>query len=214
MLQEQNLLMVKAFPDLFITAMFDPTIDNEGGGSLEKEDGIVEILEAYNKHFNQKYTIPTYDKFRKEVSLRLLSQYGLVNEMSKEMLNAIDGEEFGPALDILMDKHICNYTARLLRSITGLDNRTISNMKKGENLTKSNVISACLGIHIPFRVSNHMLSLADLTLNMTSKGQVGDDNETYDMLLHLKWTTDYDDIYEELKVQSKDYLIHQPPVKK
>lgn len=64
-------LMVKAFPDLFITAMFDPTIDNEGGGSLEKEDGIVEILEAYNKHFNQKYTIPTYDKFRKEVSLRL-----------------------------------------------------------------------------------------------------------------------------------------------
>ena len=80
--------------------------------------------------------------------------------------------------------------------------------------TKSNVISACLGIHIPFRVSNHMLSLADLTLNMTSKGQVGDDNETYDMLLHLKWTTDYDDIYEELKVQSKDYLIHQPPVKK
>ncbi len=144
----------------------------------------------------------------------LLSQYGLVNEMSKEMLNAIDGEEFGPALDILMDKHICNYTARLLRSITGLDNRTISNMKKGENLTKSNVISACLGIHIPFRVSNHMLSLADLTLNMTSKGQVGDDNETYDMLLHLKWTTDYDDIYEELKVQSKDYLIHQPPVKK
>lgn len=74
----------------------------------------------------------------------LLSQYGLVNEMSKEMLNAIDGEEFGPALDILMDKHICNYTARLLRSITGLDNRTISNMKKGENLTKSNVISACL----------------------------------------------------------------------
>lgn len=44
----------------------------------------------------------------------LLSQYGLVNEMSKEMLNAIDGEEFGPALDILMDKHICNYTARAL----------------------------------------------------------------------------------------------------
>lgn len=87
-------------------------------------------------------------------------------------------------------------------------------MKKGKNFTKSNVISACLGIHIPFRVSNQMLSLADLTLNMTSKGQVGDDNETYDMLLHLRWTTDYDDIYEELKVQSKDYLIHQPPVKK
>ena len=142
----------------------------------------------------------------------LLSQYGLVNEMSKEMLRAIDGEDFGPALDILMDKHICNYSARLLRSITGLDNRTISNMKKGENLTKSNVISACLGIHIPFRVSNHMLNLADLSLNMTSKGPLGDDNQTYDMLLHLKWTSDYGDIYDDLKAQSKEYLIHQPPL--
>lgn len=59
-----------------------------------------------------------------------------------------------------------------------------------------------------------MPSLADLTLNMTSKSQVGDDNEAYDMLLHLRWTTDYYDIYEGLKVQSKDHLIHQPPVKK
>lgn len=72
----------------------------------------------------------------------------------------------------------------------------------------------CIDFLVRMIDSNHMLSLADLTLNMTSKGQVGDDNETYDMLLHLKWTTDYDDIYEELKVQSKDYLIHQPPVKK
>ena len=132
--------------------------------------------------------------------------------MSKEMLNAIDGEEFGPALNILMDKHICNYTARLLRSITGLDNRTISNMKKGENLTKSNVISACLGIHIPFRVSDHMLGLADLTLKMDSKSKVSDDNEVYDMLLHLKWATDYGDIYDELKEQSKEHLLHQPPL--
>lgn len=142
----------------------------------------------------------------------LLSQYGLVNEMSREMLNAIDGEEFGPALDILMDKHICNYSARLLRSITGLDNRTISNMKKGENLTKSNVISACLGIHIPFRVSDHMLGLADLTLKMNSKSKVSDDNEVYDMILHLKWATDYGDIYDELKEQSKEHLLHQPPL--
>ena len=50
--------------------------------------------------------------------------------------------------------------------------------------------------------------------NEKAASQVGDDNETYDMLLHLKWTTDYDGIYEELKVQSKDHLIHQPPVKK
>lgn len=175
---------------------------------MDEKDGTLHYVKLPKSKADEAFN------YNDAITEDLLSQYGLVNEMSKEMLNAIDGEEFGSALDILMDKHICNYSARLLRSITGLDNRTISNMKKGENLTKSNVISACLGIHIPFRVSNHMLSLADLTLNMTSKGQVGDDNETYDMLLHLKWTTDYDDIYEELKVQSKDHLIHQPPVKK
>lgn len=111
-----------------------------------------------------------------------------------------------------MDKHICNYSTRLLKSVTGLDIRTISNMKKGANLTKLNVISTCLGIHIPFRVSDRMLQLADLSLNMTSTGRIGTDNETYDMLLHLKWATDYGDVYDELKEQSLDYLIHQPPL--
>ena len=32
--------------------------------------------------------------------------------------------------------------------------------------------------------------------------------------IELIKNNDYDDIYEELKVQSKDHLIHQPPVKK
>ena len=64
-------LIVKAFPDLFITAMFDPTIDNEGGGSLEKEDGIVEILEAIISTSIRSIRFQHTDKFRKEVSLRL-----------------------------------------------------------------------------------------------------------------------------------------------
>lgn len=147
-----------------------------------------------------------------EISEELLTQYGLVNEMSKEMLKAIGELEFGDALTMLMGKYICNYSVRLLKSVTGLDIRTISNMKKGENLTKLNVISACLGIHIPYRVSDRMLQLADLSLNMTSHGKIGTDNETYDMLLHLKWATDYGDVYDELKEQSLDYLIHQPPL--
>ena len=63
--------MVKEMPELMITAVFDPSIDNEGGGSLEKEDGIVEILEAYNSKFSQSFSIASYDKFRKDVSLRM-----------------------------------------------------------------------------------------------------------------------------------------------
>lgn len=173
---------------------------------VDEKDGTLHYVKLPKSKADEAFN------YNDSITEDLLSQYGLVNEMSREMLNAIDGEEFGPALDILMDKHICNYSARLLRSITGLDNRTISNMKKGENLTKSNVISACLGIHIPFRVSDHMLGLADLTLKMDSKSKVSDDNEVYDMILHLKWATDYGDIYDELKEQSKEHLLHQPPL--
>ena len=41
---------------------------------------------------------------------------------------------------------------------------------------------------------------------------LSDDNEVYDMILHLKWATDYGDIYDELKEQSKEHLLHQPPL--
>ena len=58
-------------PHLKVTAVFDPSIDNEGGGSLEKEDGIVEMLEDYNRMYSQDFSMATYDKFRGDVQLRL-----------------------------------------------------------------------------------------------------------------------------------------------
>ncbi|WP_026894880.1 type I restriction endonuclease subunit R [Clostridiisalibacter paucivorans] len=149
-----------------------------------------------------------------EISEDLLTQYGLVNEISNEMLIAISGLDFGNALKKLMSKHICNYSVRLLKSTTGLDNNTISNLRKSANLTKLNVVSTCLGISIPFRVSNKMLQLAEISLNSEIPGKKGQENGIYDTLLHLKWATDYDDIYEELKEQTYHYLIHQPPMRK
>jgi len=59
-----------------------------------------------------------------------------------------------------------------------------------------------------------MLQLAELSLNSELPGKKGQENGIYDTLLHLKWATDYDDVYEELKEQRYDYLIHQPPLKK
>ena len=53
----------------------------------------------------------------------ILKQYGLVNEMSEQMLDAIDKLEFGPALKELMSKRICDYSVRLLHDTTGLDSR-------------------------------------------------------------------------------------------
>lgn len=150
-------------------------------------------------------------RYADEITEDMAGKLGLVNEISGEMLAAINGCEFGEALTRLMSKNICGFSAGLLKSTTGIDNRTYSNMKKGENLNKLNVVSTCLGIHVPFPVSSKMLELAELPLNLSLPGKKGQDNHMYDLVLHLKWATDYDDIYEELQDQGYDYLIHQPP---
>lgn len=81
-------------------------------------------------------------KYTDEITEEIARQYGLVNEISSEMLTAINGLEFGEALARLMSKNICGFSVGLLKSTTGLDNKTVSNMRKGENLSKLNVVSA------------------------------------------------------------------------
>ncbi|MBS5888007.1 MAG: type I restriction endonuclease subunit R [Negativicoccus succinicivorans] len=143
----------------------------------------------------------------------LLVQYGLVNEMSGEMLKAINNLEFGDALQKLMSKQVCNYSFRLLENTTGLGKLIISNMRRGVNLNKLNVISTCLGVHMPSRVSKKMLELAGITLDVDLPGKEGVEKATYDMLLHLKWATDYDDIIKELASQNLNHLLSEPKSK-
>lgn len=57
-------------PDLKITALFDPNIDNVGGAAF-KEDGLVEILEDYNLRYEQDYTLATHANFKKDIASRL-----------------------------------------------------------------------------------------------------------------------------------------------
>lgn len=143
------------------------------------------------------------------ISEEILTQYGLVNEIANQMLAAIRDMEFGDALKELMSERICHYSVGLLKSTTGLDNRTISNMREGKNLTDVNVVSACLGIHLPFPVSNNMLELANLIFRM-DKGP--DKNKTYIQLLTLRWASDYGDIYDDLEEQGLEALIKKPPI--
>lgn len=63
-------LIKKAKPDLKITALFDPNIDNNVGVKF-KEDGLVEILEDYNARYEQDFTLATHGKFKKDISARL-----------------------------------------------------------------------------------------------------------------------------------------------
>lgn len=62
----------KTQPDLKVTGLFDPTIDNEGGTkSLEKEDGLAEMLTDYNNLYAMQFDMSTYSFFKKDVAARL-----------------------------------------------------------------------------------------------------------------------------------------------
>lgn len=57
-------------PELKVTALFDPSIDNNGGVKY-KEEGLVEIISDYNEKYGQDFTIPTFPKMKKDISARL-----------------------------------------------------------------------------------------------------------------------------------------------
>jgi len=63
-------LIKKEKPELKITAIFDPNIDNNGGVKF-KEDGLVEIIEDYNHRNQQDFTFANHSKFKKDIAARL-----------------------------------------------------------------------------------------------------------------------------------------------
>lgn len=63
-------LIKLARPSLKVTALFDPTIDNNGNGII-KENGLEEIIADYNERYGQDFTIPTFAKMKKDISARL-----------------------------------------------------------------------------------------------------------------------------------------------
>ena len=52
-------LIKKKKPELKVTCLFDPNIDNAGGFAF-KEDGLVEIIEDYNERYEQDFTLATH----------------------------------------------------------------------------------------------------------------------------------------------------------
>ncbi len=68
----------QAKPELKITSLFDPNIDNngdnsgdQGHGVMFKQDGLVEIIEDYNQRYEQDFTLATHGKFKKDIAARL-----------------------------------------------------------------------------------------------------------------------------------------------
>ncbi|MGB5989178.1 MAG: HsdR family type I site-specific deoxyribonuclease [Marinifilaceae bacterium] len=57
-------------PDLKITALFDPNIDNNGD-FINKEEGLEEIMLDYNNRYQHDFSFATHSKFKKDISARL-----------------------------------------------------------------------------------------------------------------------------------------------
>ena len=63
-------LFKEHYPEYNVTAIFDDSIDNNGGGEY-KEDAILEMLDDYNKKFGTAFQQSTYAKYKKDVAKRL-----------------------------------------------------------------------------------------------------------------------------------------------
>lgn len=67
-------------PEIKVTALFDPSIDNNGKG-ITKEDALKEIIEDYNTRYRQTFTIPTYGKMK-----RIFNIGWLIKSRMRELL--------------------------------------------------------------------------------------------------------------------------------
>lgn len=110
------------FPELKVTGLFDSSIDNKGGKrSLDKEDGLKEMLEDYNQMYDQHFDIGGYGKFKKDVSARLAH---------KRPYDRIDSEK---QLDLLI---VVN------QMLTGFDSKWINTLYLDKVLVYENLIQA------------------------------------------------------------------------
>lgn len=93
---------------LKITAVFDPH-DGNHEGSIEKIDGIKEILEDYNHDFGVRFNIPGYAAFKRDVCARLAH---------KDAYVAIENEP-EKCLDILIvvDQMLTGYDSKWLNTL-------------------------------------------------------------------------------------------------
>lgn len=93
---------------LKITAVFDPS-DGNNAGSIEKIDGIYEILEDYKNLYGTEYGISNYADFKKDVCARLAH---------KEPYLAVENDR-DKCLDILIvvDQMLTGYDSKWLNTL-------------------------------------------------------------------------------------------------
>ena len=81
-------LLKKNDLQLKVTALFDKMLD-ESAGSIDKEDGLAEIIRDYNRMFDKEYTIPRHGDFKQDISLRLAHKGVYKNLEKKDQLDIV-----------------------------------------------------------------------------------------------------------------------------
>lgn len=115
-------LFKKAAPELKVTAIFDQSIDNDGGATV-KEDGLVEIISDYNSRYGQDFTIPTFGKMKKDIAARLAHKkpYERIERSPEKQVNLL----------IVVDQ-----------MLTGFDSKWINTLYLDKILEYENIIQA------------------------------------------------------------------------
>lgn len=95
-------------PQMRVTALFDPSIDNNAGSTV-KEDALVELIEDYNKAYSQEFTIPTWPAMKKDISARLSHK--------KPYVNADTNRDSRIDLLIVVDQMLTGFDSKWLNTL-------------------------------------------------------------------------------------------------
>ncbi|MCM1027059.1 MAG: HsdR family type I site-specific deoxyribonuclease [Roseburia sp.] len=115
-------LIKSAIPELKVTVLFDPTIDNNGNG-IEKETGLAEIIDDYNKRYGQDFGIPSFSRMKKDICARLAHK--------RPYLRIEQSPELQIDLLIVVDQ-----------MLTGFDSKWINTLYLDKVLQYENIIQA------------------------------------------------------------------------
>lgn len=115
-------LLKAKMPNLKIATLFDPSIDNEDNSTF-KEEAIAQMLTEYNSQYEQKFTIPSYALYKKDVANRLAHK-----EQYKRVCQTPDKQ-----LDLLI---VVN------QMLTGFDSKGLNTLYMDKELEYENIIQA------------------------------------------------------------------------
>lgn len=115
-------LFKKLKPELKITALFDPNIDNNENAEF-KEDGLVEIISDYNNRYGMEFSLATHAKMKRDIADRLAHKelYKRVEHTPEKQLDLL----------IVVDQ-----------MLTGFDSKWVNTLYLDKMLEYANLIQA------------------------------------------------------------------------